>query len=83
MTSNNLENYITSMNSLIRQNNSNMNLLINTMANNQVIINNYLSLIHREQLINGINVPQSESTQNQNQNQNVNENLRQTRKQYS
>ena len=77
MTSNNLENYITGMNSLIQQNNSNMNLLINAMTNNQVIINNYLSLIRREQLNNDINVPQSESIHNQNQN--INENIRQGR----
>ena len=68
MTTNNLENYITNINNLIRQNNSNMNLLINTMANNQVIINNYLSLIHREQLFNGINIPESNSNSSQNNN---------------
>ena len=76
MTSNNLENYITNMNNLIRQNNTNMNLLINTMANNQVIINNYLSLIHREQLLGGIYVPDN-GINNSSRNNNVN--MRQTR----
>ena len=75
MTSNNLENYITNLNNLIRQNNSNMNLLINTMANNQVIINNYLSLIHREHLLNGINIPERSYSSDQNNSMN----MRQTR----